>query len=102
MVELFSALGYRKGEFLKQYMDLDDQTSASFNKYVAGRLLVPPILHKWVSESEDMANLAAGFLREDGRGERFWPEEELTSESKLHWPRDETESVTVLSISHSC
>jgi hypothetical protein len=102
MTELFSALGYRKGEFLNQYMDLDDQISASFNKYVAGRRLVPPILHKWVSEPEDMAHLAAEFLQEGGRGEKFWPEQRLTSASKLHWPRDEEESVTVLSISYSC
>jgi hypothetical protein len=98
MVDFFSVLGYPKGEFLKEHIALDKQISAFFNKYVAGKGLIPPVPYKWLSPGEEMATLAAEFLREDGCGERFWPEQKPTSESKLQWPRDEKKSVTILSI----
>lgn len=101
MVDLSSALGYPKEELLKrkQHIALDNQISAFFNKYVASKGLVPLVLHKWLTPGEEIATLAAEFLREDNRGERFWPEQNLISESKLQWPRDERQPVTVLSIS---
>jgi hypothetical protein len=100
MVDIFSALGYPKGEFLKQHIALDKQISAFFNKYVAGKGSVPPVPYKWISPGEEIATLAAEFLREDGLGKRFWPEQKLASESKLQWPRDEKKSVTVVPMSH--